>query len=270
MTLNAPATTPPSPDRRVAIVTTSKGLGRAVVRELARTGCNVVTAYNRDLAAAEACVVEARALGVQALLVRADVTSEKDRRALVHTAEDLFHRVDILVNCVGPFTRERRDFADYAAEAIRGVIDGNLVSALLLDSAVLPIMRRQRGGRIIHFGFGRALEAPAWPHRAVYAAAKTGLMNFTKSLAAEEAANRITVNMVCPGEIKGMAKEQLVRDVAQSEDPENRGMRPGVGEDVARLVAFLCAPESDYLSGLVVDVAGGLDPIRALKAVRTS
>ncbi len=75
--------------------------------------------------------------------------------------------------------------------------------------------------------------------------------------------------MVCPGEIKGPAKEKRSGEVANSEDPENHGMRPGVGEDVARVVAFLCEPASDYLSGMVIDVTGGLDPIRALTTVRT-
>jgi 3-oxoacyl-[acyl-carrier protein] reductase len=89
-------------------------------------------------------------------------------------------------------------------------------------------------------------------------------MSFTKSLAVEEIGNGITVNMVCPGEIHHDAKELRIRDVIGKEDHEHPGVRPGTGEDVARVVRFFCRPESDYLTGAIVDVSAALDPIRSL------
>ena len=197
--------------------------------------------------------------------VRADVTSAADRRCLIDTVIGSSGRLDVLVNTVGEFSRERARFADYDAERIESLVTSNFTSAMMLDLLALPHLRKSQAGRIIHFGFGRAAEAPAWPQRAVYAAAKAGLMSFTKTLAAEEIAHHVTVNMVCPGEIKGRNKELTINEVRGTDDPENPGVRLGAGEDVARVVAFLCELDSEYLTGTVIDVAGGLDPIRALK-----
>ena len=131
-----------------------------------------------------------------------------------------------------------------------------------LDHLVLPYMRNNSWGRIIHFGFAHAGESRAWPHRAVYAAAKVGLVSFTKTLAIEEAENGITVNMICPGDIRGDNKEKKIVDVEHLMDPESPRGRPGTGEDVARVAAFLCGSDSDFITGNMINVAGGMDPIR--------
>jgi 3-oxoacyl-[acyl-carrier protein] reductase len=151
---------------------------------------------------------------------------------------------------------------DYKPEDIQYLMNGNLVGTMLLDHRVLPGMRSRQWGRIIHFGFGHASEARSWPHRAVYAAAKVGLVSFTKTLAVEEAASGITVNMICPGDIRGDNKEKSIVDVEGIIDDESPRGRPGTGEDVARMIAFLCLPESDFITGNTIDVSGGLDPIR--------
>ncbi|WP_283653188.1 SDR family oxidoreductase [Paenibacillus sp. RC334] len=100
------------------------------------------------------------------------------------------------------------------------------------------------------------------PHRAVYAAAKVGLVSFTKSLAVEEAPYGITVNMICPGDIRGANKEKSIADVIGLQDKETPRGRPGSGEDIARVIAYLCDEHSDFITGNIMDVSGGLDPIR--------
>ena len=87
-------------------------------------------------------------------------------------------------------------------------------------------------------------------------------MSFTKSLAVEEAANGITVHMVCPGDIRGGNKERTINEVQGERDEESPSSRPGSGEDVARVIGFLCLPQSDYLTGNIMDVTGGFDPIK--------
>lgn len=153
-------------------------------------------------------------------------------------------------------------FLEYTQEEILSLIQGNLVGTMLLDHLVLPAMRHKKWGRIIHFGYGHAAEARAWPHRAVYAAAKTGLVSFTKTLAVEEAPFGITVNMVCPGDIRGSNKEKAIAEVAGLEDGETPRGRPGSGEDIARVIRYLCHDKSDFITGNIMDVSGGLDPIR--------
>ncbi|XID96134.1 SDR family oxidoreductase [Paenibacillaceae bacterium WGS1546] len=250
---------------RTALITGSaKGLGRRTALELASHGCDVAVNYVTSRDEAEGLVEEIAALGRKAYAFQADIAREDDAERLVAEVEKRFGGIDILINNAGPFIRERRLFADYRTEDIHYLMNGNLVGTMLMDHRVLPGMRRRQWGRIIHFGFGHASEARSWPHRAVYAAAKVGLVSFTKTLAVEEAASGITVNMICPGDIRGGFKEKSIEDVAGVLDDESPRGRPGTGEDVARMIAFLCMPESDFITGNMIDVSGGLDPIRTI------
>ena len=247
---------------RTALVTGSaKGLGRRTALELARLGCDVAINYVSSRAEAESAVREIRALGREAVAIGADISKAEEARRLVDETEEKLGGVDILINNAGPFIRERKLFADYSAEEIHYLMNGNLVGTMLLDHRVLPGMRERQWGRIVHFGFGHAAEARSWPQRAVYAAAKVGLVSFTKTLAVEEAANGITVNMICPGDIRGEYKEKGIAEVDGVRDEEAPRGRPGTGEDVARVIGFLCLPESDFVTGNTIEVSGGLDPI---------
>lgn len=249
---------------KTALVTGSaKGLGRRTALELAALGCNVAINYVTSREEAESAVREIQALGREAIAIRADIADADEAKRLVAETEERLGGVDILVNNAGPFIRERRLFADYTEEEIHYLMNGNLVGTMLLDHRVLPGMRERKWGRIFHFGFGRSAEARSWPQRAVYAAAKVGLVSFTKTLAVEEAAHGITVNMICPGDIRGDFKEKGISDVDGIPDAEAPRGRPGTGEDVARVIAFLCLPESDFVTGNAIEVSGGLDPIVA-------
>lgn len=248
--------------RRVAIVTgSSSGLGKKTAITLAEGGFRVVVNYRADEKRADAVVEAIRNAGGEAIAVQADVTKRPHIRRLVEETIATWGRADVLVNNVGPFIRERKRFADVTTTELDFLVDGNLRSALEMVKEVLPYMRREKWGRIIHFGFGRSSEAPAWPDRSVYAAAKVGLVSFTKSLAVEEAPFGITVNMVCPGDIVGENKEKNIADVKRVRDDETPLGRPGTGEDVARVIRFLCEEESDFVTGNIVNVTGGLDVI---------
>ncbi|MBB6730750.1 SDR family oxidoreductase [Cohnella zeiphila] len=247
---------------RTALITGSaKGLGRRAALELAALGCDVALNYVASKAEAEEAAAQIEALGRRAVAIQANIAIEEEARGLVDQTVEKLGGVDILVNSAGPFIRERKLFADYSAAEIHEMMNGNLVGTMLLDHRVLPGMRARQWGRIIHFGFGHAAEARSWPHRAVYAAAKVGLVSFTRTLAAEEAPNGITVNMLCPGDIRGEFKEKGIRDVEGLADEESPRGRPGTGEDVARVIGFLCLPESDFVTGNAIEVSGGFDPI---------
>jgi 3-oxoacyl-[acyl-carrier protein] reductase len=150
------------------------------------------------------------------------------------------------------------------------MVHGNLLSSMWIVRAILPIMRRQKKGRIIFFGFGRAQEAPSWPDRSVYAAAKTGLVSFTKTLAVEEAPFGITVNMVCPGDIVGEKKEMRLKEVVYLKDQESLQGRPGSGEDVVSVIHFLVEKSSDFITGNIINVTGGLDVIHPISKRQTT
>lgn len=248
---------------KVALITGSaKGLGKMTALELAAQGCDLVINYVHSESEAIDLAEQIRKQGVRCLAIQADVSNRKELAAMASEVDRTFGRVDILINNAGPFIRERRDFHDYTAEEIDYLVQGNFLGVMQLDHMVLPGMRSRQWGRIIHFGFGHAAEARAWPHRAVYAAAKVGLVSFTKTLAVEEAPYGITVNMICPGDIRGENKEKRIAEVLHLHDEESPRGRPGAGEDVSRVIAFLCDPRSDFVTGNIIDVSGALDPIR--------
>ncbi|RJX40356.1 SDR family oxidoreductase [Paenibacillus pinisoli] len=249
---------------RTALVTGSaKGLGKRTALQLAEQGCNLIINYMESEQEAHEVKRSIEQLGVKAITVQADIATTDGAHKLADEAERWAGGVDILVNNAGPFVRKRKLYSEYDEETIIRLMNGNLLSVMLLDHRLLPRMRENKWGRIIHFGFGHANEARAWPHRAVYAAAKTGLVSFTKSLAVEEAPFGITVNLIGPGDIRGANKERSIEEVENELDPESPLGRPGVGEDVARVILFLCQNKSSFLTGNVIDVTGGFDPIRA-------
>ncbi|CAM3451319.1 SDR family oxidoreductase [Paenibacillus lupini] len=249
---------------RTALVTGSaKGLGKRTALQLASLGCSIVLNYLESGQEALELQSEIEKLGVRATAIQGDIASPVGVAKLAAAAEAWNGGVDILVNNAGPFMRERRLFAEYSEEMIIKLLNGNLLGVMLLDHKLLPGMRERGWGRIVHLGFGHADEARAWPHRAVYAAAKTGLVSFTKSLAVEEAPHGITVNMIAPGDIRGLNKEMTIDDAAALRDLESPIGRPGTGEDVARVIGFLCQSKSDFLTGSIINVTGGFDAIRS-------
>ncbi|GGE07039.1 3-ketoacyl-ACP reductase [Marinithermofilum abyssi] len=255
----------------VALVTgSSRGLGRMTAEILAENGWDIAVHYHRRAEKGWEVKKRVQRMGGQAEVFRADLNRSDEARRLVLQTVEHFGRLDALIHAVGPFERTRRHFTDYTEEEVEAMVDGNLKSALWVTHAALPHLREQQAGRIILFGFGRAAEAPAWPDRAAYAAAKTGLVSFMKSLAVEEAPYGITVNMVCPGDIVGDNKEKRIAEVQGQADSETPRGRPGTGEDIARVVRFLCEPESDFITGNTLYITGGLDVIHPVSKAGSS
>lgn len=250
-------------ERRVALVTGSAtGLGRAVALALAEAGCDVAVNYVHSAAEAEALARGIADLGRRAASFQADVSEAEAAEGLVAATESIFGRVDILVHAAGPFLFERRALADLSPEEWRRLLDGNLTAAFHLVRRALPGMRARRWGRIVLFGFSEAGQAPGWPGRAAYASAKVGVVSLARSLAVEEAPHGVTVNVVCPGDIRHPWKERRIAEARGARDERTPVGRPGTGEDVARVVRFLCEEDSDFLTGNVIEVTGGLSPLR--------
>lgn len=252
------------PGTKVALITGSaKGLGRRTALELADAGFDIVVNYRDSRDEARQLAEEIMGKGRRALCVEADIADMNAVEQLVDEVIREYGRIDVLVNNAGPFIRKRKNLVDHTLDEMRLMVDGNLTGPLWTTRLVLPYMRKQRWGRVIFFGFGRAEEAPAWPDRAPYAAAKVGLVALTKTLAIEEAAYGITVNMISPGDIRDENKEKCIDEVVALSDPESPHLRPGSGEDVSRMIRFLCEERSDYITSSIISVTGGLDVIKA-------
>ncbi len=232
---------------KIALVTgSSQGMGKNVALRLADEVAGVIVHCLRSRKAAEAVVGEIRAKGKLAGLLQADLTREDEALFLMRRAEEQFGRIDILVNNVGPIIKkpwERLSSGDWDA-----MWKGNLGSAFFCSKAVLPGMRARKWGRIVNMGYSRVEQLVAYRNIVPYAAAKTGLLILTRSMAASVAPDGITVNMVSPGLIKGgvLPKDQ---DIPAG--------RLGTFDDVSGAILFLVSDQARYITGANLIVSGG-------------
>ncbi|MCD5323857.1 MULTISPECIES: SDR family oxidoreductase [Pontibacillus] len=247
---------------RHAIITAgAKGLGRKVTEEFLEAGFSVTITYRKDRQKVEELVEKYPSKKDRIHFVQVDVTNQGDIKKLVNEAVEKYGRVDVLVNNAGPYIFERKKLMDYTDDEWNTMIRGNLDAVFYLLKAVIPIMRKQRYGRIINYGFQDASQSPGWVYRAAFAAAKTGLVSLTKSIAYEEAEYGITSNMVCPGKIEGDLKEASIETGKDTPDPKTPVGRSGTGGDIARSILFLSDENADMITGTIMEVTGGVDVI---------
>ena len=240
---------------KVAVVTgSSRGIGRAIALELARQGCIVVVNYAANAALAEEVVALIAREGGEACAVRADVTLGPQAQALVDAAVAAYGTVDILVNNAG-ITRDTL-LVRMSEEDWDAVLDTNLKGAFHCVKAVQRVMLRKRYGRIISIGSIAGLVGNAG--QANYAAAKAGLVGFTKALAKELGSRNITVNLVAPGFIQTDLTAKLGPEIMGKVLAQVPLERIGKPEDVAAAVAFLASDAAAYITGHVLQVDGGL------------
>lgn len=246
--------------KNVLITGGATGIGRQIAESLAREGHVLFINYRKSKEKAEAFAEEIkRKYAVPARAIGGDVARKEDCVELYKEITASVPGIDILIHNAGPYIHERKDMVQYEFAEWEYIINGNLNGVFYLSKLVLPYMRRQKWGRIITFGFDRAETAPGWRHRSAFAAAKSGLVSLTKTMSMEEAPYGITVNMVAPGDIVPPWKEKPIAAARKLKDPDTPVGRPGTGEDIARVVAFLCQEDSSFLTGTVIHVTGGKD-----------
>ncbi|WP_107724400.1 SDR family oxidoreductase [Desmospora activa] len=235
------------------------GLGVQVAKTLAAAGYRVAVNYRNSREKAEKLQQEIEADGGELFTLQGDVSRVEDVRRMVATIRERMGRIDVLVCTAGPFLFKRIDAVDHDDEQWRELVDGNLSGVFYCVREVVPDMRQRGWGRIITFGFPEVETAPAWSGFSAYAAAKAGLVSFTRTLAQEEARHGITVNMVSPGDIRPPYKEASIAAARGKQEPRNPVGRPGTGEDLARVIRFLTEADSDFITGAVIPVTGGFD-----------
>ena len=241
-------------DGRTALITgASRGIGEAVARRLAESGARVVLAA-RSTDKLEALAGELRAGGAEAMPLTLDLAAPETIDERLAGLPEPFAAVDVLVNNAG--ITEDKLLARMDLGAWQRVLSINLTGAFAVTRAVCKGMMRRRWGRIISVSSVVGLMGN--PGQANYAAAKAGLIGFSKSLARELSSRGITVNVIAPGYITTAMTEGLAEETKKELERAIPLRRLGVGDDVGWAVVYLASEEAGYVTGHVLNVSGGL------------
>jgi 3-oxoacyl-[acyl-carrier protein] reductase len=241
---------------KVVLVTGgSRGIGAAIATMVAEAGATIAFTYKADKASAQRTARKVARGGSECLIVQADVSKLQDVRRTVKTVLEHFGRIDILINNAGVWKRGR--MGRMTETQWDETLDINLKGSFLFCNEVVPVMRKQKGGKIINIASTAGQRGePFYSH---YAASKGGMIAFTKALWAELASENIIVNCVSPGWIHTDMTAHVLSNRKQLRDIKKlipRG-RVGTPEEVAGPVLFLASDLSNHIVGAVINVNGG-------------
>lgn len=242
---------------KIALVTgASRGLGRGIAAVLAEKGASVIVNYRTDAAHAESICKEIRENGGTAVPFQADVSESTDVAALFDFVRSKFGRLDVLVNNAG--TTKAQDIFETSEADWDFILKTNLKSLFLMSKAAMEIMRAQNSGRIINMTSVVAYRGALFGH-VHYAASKGGILSFTRTLARTGAPYHITVNALSPGIIE----TELLFQTHGKEGVEKlaKTVPLGLGKprDVGLAAAFLAGEGGRYLTGICLDINGGMN-----------
>ena len=262
-------------DSKVAIVTGAGrllGIGRATAVTLAAQGADVVvTGTGRDTATFPAdekavnwndvhsTVEQIEAQGRRSLALTGDISQQADVTRMVQQTLATLGRIDILINNAAVARgADRVPVIELSEELFRRVLDVKVVGSFLLCKAVIPtLLQQHQGGRIINLSSVMGKRGVA--HTTAYCAANFAIQGFTQALAQELAPHRISVNAICPGTIDTarmdvLGREELWQSIVQSIPMQ----RAASDEEVAGLIAYLCSPIAEYITGQSINIDGGV------------
>ena len=266
----------PLPQRlagKVALVTGSaRGLGRAYAIRLARLGADVVVndvdlhanrEYDEPLSpGCDTVADEIRALDRRALAVQADVTDEAQVRRMVDEAVATLGTIDVLVcNAGGALVRGNSMASEVPLADFKRMLDINLAGTIISCQAVAPVMKAQRRGKIVTVGSQAGLRSQGGGGGTSYAVAKAAIQHYTRKLAAELGPYNVTVNAIAPGWIlssRAIAGGRASPESRARLEAEISLKRLGEPEDCAKVVEFLSTDLSDYVTGQIIPICGGV------------
>jgi len=243
-------------DKRVALITGgSKGIGKSIALKLAEDGYDIAFTYSSDDDAASKTIEEIKKYTPNVLMIKKDMSIEEDVKEAIKEIEERLGTVDILVNNAG-ITRDGL-LMKMKTEDFDKVIEVNLRSVFLTTREIIRPMMKKRYGKIINVSSVVGIMGNAG--QANYAASKAGVIGFTKSIAKEFASRGIRANAIAPGFVEtdmtkvltDAVKEEMLKSI-----PLGYFAKP---EDVANLVSFLASEKSDYITGQVIQIDGGMN-----------
>ena len=238
--------------KTVVVTGASKGIGRAVAKEFANNGYNVVICYNKSVSDAQQLLNEVSQT-TRAIAVKVDVSNEDDVKNMVEITKKTFGNIDVLVNCAG--VSDTRLLIDSTKDDYDFVFDTNMRGTYNTCKLVGREMLSNQSGKIINISsiwgvLGGSCES-------VYSASKGAIIAFTKALAKELGPNGINVNAVAPGFIQTDMTKNVTEEIRQEIMDNSALGRLGTPEDVAGVVSFLASEKSEFITGQVISVDGG-------------
>lgn len=240
---------------KCAVITgASRGIGREIALKYAKEGANIVLNYRNSETEALQLKEELDKLGSNTLIIKSNVGKFEEAEKLIKEAKEVFGRVDILVNNAG-ITKDNL-IMRMKEEDFDSVIDVNLKGAFNCLKAVTPIMIRQKYGKIINMSSVVGVIGNAG--QVNYCASKAGLIGMTKSLAREIGGKNINVNAIAPGFIDTDMTKVLSEDQKKNIMSQVPLKRLGQADDIANLALFLASNQSNYITGQVIHVDGGM------------
>jgi len=242
--------------KKAVVSGATAGIGKSVAILLAGEGVDVA-AMGRDAERGSAVEAQLREMGTDSFFARCEISSPEEVDAAYKEAVVRLGRVDILVNCAGGFPRPAL-VSEYSVADWDGLMNINLRSAFLLTRLALPGMVERKWGRVVNISSGAALTV-SYLTSAIYAAAKAGMLGFTRHVAAEVAQYGVTVNATAPG----LTLSERIAKIYTPEMTVDRAKHIPMGrlcqpEEQAHTVVFLCSDRAAYITGATINITGGM------------
>ncbi|MEB3231017.1 MAG: bifunctional dihydropteridine reductase/dihydrofolate reductase TmpR [Leptolyngbyaceae bacterium] len=238
--------------KKALVTGSAKGIGRAIALKLAQEGFDIAFHYRSSGAAAQQACQAATQFGVKAIALQADITQPDQAATLVEQTAAQLGGLSVVVNAVGDYLRQRT--SEMTVEQWHSVMASNLHSAFYITQTAIPHLKMAQWGRIINIAAASAQNLTARQLNTGYIIAKTGIIIYTKSLAQELIKDNITANVIAPG----VAENSFEYDDDWEYDlPKLPAGRPATLSEVSHAAWFFVNPDSDYITGQVLEVSGG-------------
>ncbi|NEN88363.1 MAG: bifunctional dihydropteridine reductase/dihydrofolate reductase TmpR [Okeania sp. SIO3H1] len=234
--------------KKALVTGSANGMGKAIALDLASKGFDIAFHYNRSAEVANQASQKAATYGVKSIALPADITKPEQAQYLVETAAEKLGGLSVIVNNVGNYLE--KSISQTSIEEWHQMLDSNLNCTFYVTQAAIPHLKAAGWGRIVNFAFASAQNVMAGEVETAYRVAKTGVIIYTKSLAKELIKDNITANIISPGVAEtSVGLEETI--------PILPAKRPATLQDISTTVGFFISPEAGYITGQVLEVAGG-------------